>query len=181
MKMKQSNNNVFAVLQAKLNSIAGSQGKVGWFENAKYEDGTPVAGVAMLQEYGSAKMNIPPRSFMRITVAEKQKNWGELAASGANAILKGNETPASVLAKLTIQAQNDVSEKISSITAPPLSQITLGARKYRQEGKKVTGATIGQIARELKAGTLDVSGVSTKPLEDTGYMSATLTHIVEKI
>jgi len=35
--------------------------RVGIFESAKYEDGTPVAAVAFWNEYGTA--NIPPRPF----------------------------------------------------------------------------------------------------------------------
>ena len=81
---------------------------------------------------------------------------------------------------LTLKAEGDVSKAIAEVNAPPLSKITLGARKYRAEGKKVTGATIGEIARLIDENKLDVSGVSTKPLNETGLMSATLTHVVEK-
>lgn len=82
---------------------------------------------------------------------------------------------------LTIKAEGDVAKTIESITSPPLSQITLGARKYRAEGKKVTGATIGEIARLLDEKKLDVSGVPNKPLDDTHAMLEHLTHVVEKV
>ena len=80
---------------------------------------------------------------------------------------------------LCLKAEGDVAAKIASITSPPLSPITLGARKYRQQGKTVTGATIGEIARKLKDGTLDISGVSDKPLVDSSLMINTLTSTVE--
>ena len=69
---------------------------------------------------------------------------------------------------------------IATLTAPPLSKITLLARKYRLAGGKVTGATIGMFAAQLKKNPdIDVSGVSAKPLNDTGMLLAHLTHTVE--
>ena len=177
--LTQSNPKAFEILYSRLKELVDKEGKVGWFETAKYEDGTPVAYVASIQEFGSIQQNIPPRSFMRSTAVEEQKKWAETAAAASRQIIAGKENSETAMQKITLQAQGDVSKKIASITAPPLSPITLGARKYRAEGIKVTGKTIGEIAAKLKAGTLDISGVSTKPLEDTGFMSATLTSIVE--
>lgn len=177
--IKQGNPKAFDALNARIKELADKQGKVGWFETAKYQDGKPVAYVASIQEFGSPEQNIPPRSFMRSTAIEEQTKWAETAASGAKQILAGKENSETAMQKIVLQAQGDVSKKIASIQDPPLSPITLGARKYRAEGIRVTGKTIGEIAARLKAGTLDISGVSTKPLEDTGFMSATLTSIVE--
>ncbi len=50
-------------LQKALSAADKSDLQVGWFESAKYDDGTPVAGVAAIQEFGSAKNRIPPRPF----------------------------------------------------------------------------------------------------------------------
>nr|DAQ61395.1 MAG TPA: virion morphogenesis protein [Caudoviricetes sp.] len=58
--------------------------RVGIFESAKYEDGTPVAAVAFWNEYGTA--NIPPRPFFRNTVAAHKDEWPHQAA----AILQAN-------------------------------------------------------------------------------------------
>ena len=58
--------------------------RVGIFESAKYEDGTPVAAVALWNEYGTA--NIPPRPFFRNTVAAHKDEWPHQAA----AILQAN-------------------------------------------------------------------------------------------
>lgn len=54
---------------AKLDNI---ELNVGFFENAKYPDGTPVAYVAYLNEYGGHN---PPRPFMKRTVQRRMKNW----------------------------------------------------------------------------------------------------------
>lgn len=167
-------------LLSHIKELDGYQTKVGWFETAHYEDGTPVAYVAAIQELGSESRRIPPRPFMRPTIAEQQKKWAETAAIAARRILAGKATGAQMMDLIGAQAEGDVAKTIESITEPSLSPITLGARKYRHEGKKVTGATIGEIAARLKAGTLDISGVPTKPLDDTHLLLSTLTHITER-
>ena len=53
--------------------------RVGIFESAKYEDGTPVAAVAFWNEYGTAR--IPPRPFFRNTIAEHKDEWPKQAAA----------------------------------------------------------------------------------------------------
>lgn len=180
-EITQSNPNWANQINLQLAALEKVQGKVGWFESAKYEDGTPVAYVATIQEFGAPERSIPARPFMRPTQAEKSNEWRETAAALAKKMVVGVIEAADVMEMLTMKAESDVSKTIASIDSPPLSKITLGARKYRQDGKKVTGATIGEIARKIKEGTLDVSGVSTKPLNDTGYMISTLTHTVESV
>lgn len=137
----------------ELIALSKNKGKVGWFESAKYPDGTPVAYVALIQEMGSPQNSIPPRPFFRSTMAEKSKQWTGLLKSGCKAILAGNETAHSVMEKVTGKAAGDVRRKISKIREPALSQRTLDARLSR-------GLT------------------STKPLVDTGIMLQTLTHQV---
>jgi len=178
-ELKNDNPNAFAQLADTLKAMDGITGKVGWFENSSYPDGTPVAYIASIQELGSPSQNIPSRSFFRSTALEKNQQWHELAASISAKVLKKEITPEQGMEMLCLQAEGDVAGKIATITAPPLSPITLGARKYRQMGKKVTGRTIGEIARKLKEGTLDVSGVSTKPLVDSAVMVNTLTSVIE--
>ncbi len=180
MEIKRDKPQIMEVLSERLKALGSKQGKVGWFESSKYENGTPVAYVAAIQEFGNTVgVPIPPRPFMRPAVIENENAWKQLIAQGSKQILQGKATPQEVMEELTLSAQSAISENIATLTEPKLSPITLGARKYRQQGKKVTGKTIGEIAGLLKAGKLDISGVSTKPLEDTGYMSSTLTSVVE--
>ena len=171
-----SNGSALKDLAMRVEGLSGVNGKVGWFQGARYEDGTSVAYVAAIQELGHGP--IPPRSFMRSTAEEKQQEWKATAKIASAQVVNGNLDGEQAMEVITARAEGDISKKIATITSPPLSPITLGARKYRQMGKKVTGATIGEIARKLEEGTLDISGVSTKPLVDTGVMVATLTHVV---
>lgn len=135
--------------------------RVGWFEGAKYEDGTPVAYVAAIQEFGSAKNNIPPRSFMRSTSVEREREWAELAKSGAKAALAGTATPRDVMDGLGQQAKGDISKKIIQIQDPPLKDGTVKGR-------------LRKLANGKKVGNL------TKPLVESGYMLNSLSSMVEE-
>jgi len=156
-------------LEELVKGLGDKNGKVGWFSDAQYEDGKPVAGIAMVQEFGSPSRSIPPRSFMRTTIMEQRQAWSKIAADGARAILRGALTPDKAMLGLAMQAKGDVQEKISNIQSPPLSDITLALRKVKLGmvpgvGPEVTGATVGQVARMLKEGTITTGGVSAKPL-----------------
>lgn len=159
-----------------LRGLDDHEGRVGWFESARYEDGTPVAYVATIQEFGSGA--IPARPFMRPAVAEHGQEWlDQLAAGAKKAVQPGATlTPLMVLEAVAMMAAGNVGEKISEVTEPPLSQITLIARKT---GKFTGGADVGAAAALVKEG-ITVSDVSTKPLVDTGQMIQSVTGVVER-
>ncbi|OCJ20017.1 hypothetical protein A6U95_15245 [Serratia sp. 14-2641] len=145
-------------IRRELEAIRKLQTRVGWMESARYPDGTPVAGVAVVQEYGSADGKIPPRSMMRSTQAEKKNEWDNTMKKGFSAVLRGTRTSAQVMEGLGLMAAGDVRKKITQIFEPPLATSTLKARA-RKAGP---GATV----------------ISTKPLNDSGLMLATVTHVV---
>ena len=181
MKVRQTTSPEGRALQAAIDGLGRAKGRVGWFSSAKYEDGTPVAGVMAVQEFGSAKRSIPPRPFIRPTAAAQQAAWAGLAARAAKAVTTGKAPPDAPVRILAMQAESDVRDAIIRLTSPALSILTLLARKYRKEkGRKVAGGKeLGAIARAgRKDGPPDVSGVSTKPLNDTGLALATLSHEV---
>lgn len=178
MEIKRSNPKAFETIRAQLSQLEGKEARIGWFSSAKYENGTPVAYIAAIQEQGSGK--IPPRSFFRTTVMEKKQEWIATVERLARMVIANKMTGRAMMEAIAMQIEGDVQKKIASITTPPLSPLTLAARKYRQMGKTVTGKTLGELSRKLKDGTIDVSGVSTKPLNDTGHMIATLTSVVEE-
>lgn len=180
---KRDNPKSFDKLNQQLMDMDRLVTKVGWFESAVYpsdDGGRPVAMVAAGNELGIASRNIPARPFFRPTVSEKQTKWQQDAATLSARVVEGKMSAFDAMDTLGGIVEGDVANTIASITSPPLSPITLGARKYRQMGKKVTGRTIGEIARLLKEGKLDVSGVTDKPLVDSQHMINTLTHVTEK-
>lgn len=68
-------------LRAKLKEIERKTGSaksvsVGFMSDAKYPDGTPVAMVAAIHNYGAPAAGIPARPFFSNMVAEKSPRWG---------------------------------------------------------------------------------------------------------
>lgn len=145
-------------LAATIKRMGGQQAKVGWFPSAKYEDGTPVALVAVVHEYGSAKKGIPPRPFMRTTQAEKKAEWQRDSHVLAKAVIDGHMQPEGMMQAVGQKAEGDIRKTISKVSTPPLKEQTIEARA-RRHSKGLS---------------------SNKPLVDTGYMLNTLTSQVSK-
>ena len=77
-------------LQAKLKNISKSyasnkQVRAGFLEGATYPDGTPVALVAAVHEFGAPAKGIPVRPFMRTAIAQNKGKWSEHLARGIEA------------------------------------------------------------------------------------------------
>jgi hypothetical protein len=67
-------------LEARLNDLGARLGnakevRVGFLENALYPDGTYVATVAAIQEWGAPSRHIPPRPFFRTMIAAQKDGW----------------------------------------------------------------------------------------------------------
>lgn len=162
MKVTRSKNSLIKKLPVILKDLEGKVGKVGWFEEQRYDDkeNTPVAYVAAVQEYGYPPNNIPARPFMRPTVIAHHKEWKEIAEKGAKQAIIGKQTITSVMEAIGLKASGDIKKTISKVTEPPLSKRTIAARLARRSNK----TTLGLL---------------TKPLIDTGYMLNSLTNVVE--
>lgn len=149
-------------LKAALPELGKMRLKVGYFETAKYSDGTPVAYVAAIQEFGYPGGGIPARPTMRPT-ADAQGNpggeWSQIAAQGAKAILKGSATPGQVMDALGLKAAGDIRKAISKLQSPPLKPSTVAARQRGMADRKTTGSL-------------------TKPLVATGLMINSVGHEV---
>lgn len=168
-------------LSKRLSDADNKKTQVGWFESARYDDGKPVAGVAAVQEFGSAKMGIPPRPFMRPTIEEQSESWGSLVGSGARAVVNGSSTMTKVLSGLGLQVVGDIQKTIVSSDYQALSPVTIALRKLRDDGVQISGKTVGMVASAIADGKTgsgelgDQTYGNTDPLRDTGYMLATLT------
>ena len=112
----------------RLKNIQNATLQIGWFD-ARYEDGTPVSTVAMIQEFGAPEKNIPPRPFMRPAKMEHAQEWKELFQKGAKALHKGRKTEEDVLNELGDQIIADIRSAIIAVHFPPLKEQTLKARR----------------------------------------------------
>lgn len=118
--------------------------QVGFFENATYPDGTPVAAVAAYNEFGTA--TIPPRPFMRNTIAHNQPRWGELLGatlkatgySARNALDMAGE-------KMASQMQIE----IKNMETPPNAPRTI-ERKGFDKPLIDTGHMLNSVSHEVK-------------------------------
>lgn len=131
--------------------------KVGWGENQKYEDGTAVAGIAAVHEFGNPMKNIPPRPFMRPTASEKSQQWQTLIAKGMKLVFNDKKSSAEVFEAVGLKVAGDIRTAISKVTSPSLKTATVKARlRGKKQGKSV-------------------SLTAAKPLVDSGVMLNSLT------
>lgn len=169
-------------LERKLDGLARSLDKkavlrVGFLEDATYPDGTPVAMVAAIQNFGAPARGIPPRPFFTNFVKDNEGQWGEQLAR----LLIG--TGGDVERALNIMGlgmKGQLQQSIVNTLAPPLSPITLMLRKmqYDDPTLEVTGATVGEAARRVEAGE-DYSDAPTKPLVWSGHLLASVDYEVD--
>lgn len=159
MKVKRTPGRGTEELQRAIKELGKSNAKVGWFESAKYPDGTSVAYIAAIQEFGNLAKKIPPRLSMRMTIKEKTPEWKAKMELLAKRVLKGQATGKEIMEIMGQKAAGDFRKKITTVTEPPLKQATIDARRRQRADKK----TVGSL---------------TKPLVDTKVLLNTLTNIV---
>lgn len=147
-------------LRKRIDELDKLSAFVGWLESAKYDDGTPVAGIAAVHEYGSPKMNIPPRPFMRTAKQDNFDSWRNIVKYGAKQILLGRSSAKNVMEMLGLKIEGDIKLAIKSVSSPALKPATIEAKRR----KKADGKKIGNL---------------TKPLVEEAIMLNTVTHEVK--
>jgi len=161
-KVKRKINAKAEAALAKLTKdFSSKELNVGWFSNSRYDDknATPVAYVASIQEFGSESGRIPPRPFMRPTIAEQKATWRKFLKSSSKQILKGSKTVEQTFEQLGLQASGKIAAQIADVYQPPLAKSTIKARLRKRANKTAVGS-------------LD------KPLVDFGVMQKTVTYTV---
>lgn len=122
IKMQLKTSGGFSLKQAlesklKLNKKKTLQ--VGFFETAKYGNGTQVASVAYWQEFGTLK--IPMRPFFRNAITKNSKKW--FAILGNEIKTSGNAEFA--LNRLGEIAKGDIVQSITALKTPPNAESTI--------------------------------------------------------
>lgn len=126
--VKRTNPDGFKEIAARLGE---AEAQVGFFESARYQDGTPVAYIAAIQEFGFPAGGIAMRSFMRSTISDQKKNWRTILRAGSTRVIKGELTLFDVMDGVGLQAAGDMRRKISEISSPPLKESTIKNRQRR--------------------------------------------------
>lgn len=135
--------------------------QVGFLAGATYPDGTPVAMVAAIQNYGAPKANIPPRPFFSNMIRAKKGEWAPAAAD----LLKSNGYDA--LRTLQLMGEGiagQLRESIIETNSPPLAASTLAKRgvpgmvydpknpkTFRAKPLVDTGHMLGSVDYEVRA------------------------------
>jgi len=149
---------------------------VGFPGGATYPNGTPVAMVAAIQEYGAPKVGVPPRPYFRSMIASKSPEWPKAVA----ALLKTNDFDAHATLDQAGQAiAGQLQDSIAALQDPPLSPVTLMLRKMVGPNGQVTSYKQVIEARARVAAGEGTGGVSTKPLVWTGKLLNSVTYVVK--
>lgn len=145
---------------------------VGLPAGKKEEDGTPLAMIGAVHEFGSPERGIPERSWLRSSLADNAPRFVALNRINLHKILLGEMTFDQALAQLGEMAKGAAQARIYSGPFADLQAATLRARARKRSG--------GYNAK-LKA-KRDAAGAGAppegKPLVDTGNLVQSITYIV---
>lgn len=150
LKIKLASNSARNVKDARV--------RVGWFEDSKYDDNTPIALVAYFQEYGTAR-GIPQRPFMRPAELKNKAKWQQIALQEIRKCVESGRPLTQAMMVLGLAVQRDIIHEIQTLTEPALNEKTVKAR-IRRLAKSTT--------KRKPTDSID------KPLIDTGIMLAAL-------
>ena len=190
--LRTSNKRALEEIQKKLESA--TQLRVGWFSSAKYfneGDGRNydgyVAHIAYVNEFGLKTPQgnyVPPRPFMRPAARNNAGNWGALFARDIK-----NKSVKDSLDRLGLKVEGDIRKSITAVWQPSLAPITLYNRlkkqgiyhvktkDYKERGKNEIIIKKSAIWQKVAAVHNSRQPIA-KPLIDTGYMIASITHEV---
>lgn len=177
VKFKGGDKLIKALERIKKDAGSAKSVKVGFMEGATYPDGTPVAYVAAIQNYGAPARSIPPRPFFSNMVKSKSPKWGEKLG---NLLVQTDYDGRKSLELMGEGISGQLRESITATNEPPLSPVTLMLKKMKSEDQslQVSGKVVGEAAAKVAAGE-DYSGQSTKPLVDTGHMQNSVQYEVD--
>lgn len=123
-----------AALEERLAEIAsklsrGATLKVGFLEGATYPDGTSVAMVAAIQNFGAPSRNIPPRPFFSNMVQDKSPEWPEAVAK---LLVDTDYDVERTLALAGEAIKGQLQQSIRDTNSPPLSPRTVQRKGFEK-------------------------------------------------
>jgi hypothetical protein len=155
-------------LEAKLAELAQRVSRpfavrVGFLEDATYPDGTPVAKVAAINNFGAPGAGVPARPFFTQMIAEKSPEWGKILAG---LLVSSDYDPEKALGLMGLGIANQLRESIEAMDAPPNAQSTnLLKQRFPMGGYGFDDVL--QAFADVAAGMTAAPG---KPLVWTGLM-----------
>lgn len=137
--------------------------RVGFLEGATEEDGTPVAMIAAIQNFGAPSKGIPPRPFFSNMVKKESGSWGGDLAT----VLKASDMDAKrALTLFGHHVEGQLTQAILDTNDPPNSPVTnLLKQRFPMGGQ--TFDDVLQARSDVAAGATAPAG---KPLIQSGSM-----------
>lgn len=120
--------------------------RVGFLEGSTYPDGTPVAMVAAINNWGAPSRGQPPRPFFSQMVADKSPEWGP--ATGA-LLIANNYDAAKTLAQVGEAVAGQLRQSIVDFSSVPLAPSTI-ARKGFDKQLVERGIMLNSVDFEVK-------------------------------
>lgn len=121
------------ILNKRLGEIARKLRKaaslrVGFLEGATYPtNGTPVAQIAAIMDFGAPAANIPPRPFFRNMIAEKSSEW----PAALEGLVASEDYDSDKILKLMGEGiAGQLRQSIRDTNAPPLAPATIKRKGF---------------------------------------------------
>lgn len=100
---------------------------VGFQDGATEDDGTLVALVAALNEYGRPENNQPPRPFFRRMIAENKKRWPKMLVAALESTQFDIEKSMRLMG---VEMSEELQDAIRQLVSPPLSPVTIAKKGF---------------------------------------------------
>lgn len=115
-------------LRNELKALKGMSVEAGFFESAKYDDGTAVAAVATVHEFGLG--HVPARPFMRVAEREAQKDLVNLMKKGVPAVAEGRLSADALFTRIGGVMVGAIQDAIAHGSHAPLAESTKAAKGF---------------------------------------------------
>lgn len=120
--------------------------RVGFLEDAKYPDGTPVALVGSVQNWGSPAAGIPPRPFFTNMIAHHAGSWSKGMAETLKSTNYDAKKTLDIVGEVLV---GQLKKEIIDMNFPPLKPETI-RRKGFDKPLIDTSHMINSVDKETK-------------------------------
>jgi hypothetical protein len=123
--------------------------QVGVPDDAAYPDGTPVALVGAVHEFGSPENGIPQRSFLRGYADSNRERIVMMLVAQARQVIAGNLKPTTAFNQLGLRVVGEIKQRMAMNIPPPLKPKTI-ERKGSSVALIDTGILRASIVHRIK-------------------------------
>lgn len=146
----------------------GAEVRVGFLENATYPDGTKVATVAAINNFGAPEAGIPARPFFSEMVARNSPDWGE---KFADVLVAADYDAEAALGLMGDGMAGQLRQSIVETDSPANSPVTNLLKQRFPTGDGMEFSDVLQARADIAAGETAPAG---KPLSWSGHMLASV-------